>query len=78
VIKIQVCCGCDFCLRDLTMITFITIIGEGLPVVVARHAPDVIELILLKVEVLESFFCVYSLEIIYPLSRLLAPGMSSS
>ena len=56
----------DIRVGHLTMVTLVVVVGEGLPIVLALHAPDVVEAVLGKVESLESFLGVSSFEIILP------------
>lgn len=66
VVKGQVCYRLDVWVCNLAMITFVVVVGEGFPVVLARHAPDVIKFILGKVKMFESFLRVDTLKVVGP------------
>lgn len=49
-----------------TMITFIVVVGQNLPVIVACHLPCMVKLVVVKVELLASLLLIYTLEFIIP------------
>lgn len=66
VVKGQIRYGFYIWMRNLAMITFVIVICEGFPVVIALHAPDVIELIFREVKMFEPLLGVNPLKVVCP------------
>ena len=49
-----------------TVIAFVVIVSQNLPIVVSIHLPDMVELIFIKFELLESFLRVDTGKIVFP------------
>lgn len=65
-VRVEVGDGGDIRVSDLAVVALVVVVGKDLPVVVALHLPDVIELVVVKVVVGEALMCVKVVKVILP------------